>query len=108
MEAGAASLVEKDDPRYESRALCGLMAAKEFLVMISVVLMVFDACYIYYIIVRATGDESLPFPWNPNGLHEASLGPALNWLECWIFGVDLISVAILAVSGEPADCMPIW
>ena len=93
-------LDEKDDPRFESRALCGLMATKEFLVFGSILTMLFDICYLYYILVRATGNTSLPFPWSQDALHEASLGDALNWFEVCIYALDLMSVIVLSLSGR--------
>lgn len=84
----------------EVRACCGLCAAKEFLVLITLLLLAFDALYIYFVAVRITGEAWLPLPFDVNGtaIHENSLGEPLNWIELSIFVLDICNVLVLSLS----------
>ena len=93
----------------EARAMCGLCAAKEFLVLITMLVMIFDALYIYFISVRITGDSWIPLPFDLNAtqIHEGNLADPMNWLELSIFGIDIVCVLILSLSSTRHRVGPI-
>lgn len=84
--------------RDEARAMCGLCANKEFLVIYTLLLTAADAAYIYYVVVRISGSKYLPFPTDQTALHDASIDPVMSWVELGTFILDLCSVSLLSLS----------
>ena len=84
----------------ETRACLGLCAAKEFLITITLFLILFDLTYIYFVVIRVTGNTfvHLPFDVNATEVHATSLAEPLNWLELTIFVLDVVNVLVLSLS----------
>lgn len=92
----------------EARACFGVMAAKEFLVVATVFLILCDVCDVYGNIVRVTGWTHLPFPGNVTAMYYTQI-KELNWYDLVISVIDawcvmLLSLAVCAESLDGLVC----
>ena len=88
----------------EARACCGIMSAKEFLIVASIFLILCDLCDIYGNVVRVTGWTHLPFPGNITEMYYTQI-KELNWYDLIISIIDAWCAMLLclAVCAESLD-----
>lgn len=92
-----------DDATQESRACCALCNVKEFLIAITLFLILVDLFDVYGNLIRVTGTELLPFWGNHTDLYYTQV-PELNFYDMIISVFDLCCVVVLSLSGA---CLPL-
>ena len=93
-----------DDATQESRACCALCNVKEFLIAITLFLILVDLFDVYGNLIRVTGTELLPFWGNHTDLYYTQV-PELNFYDMIISVFDLACVVVLSLSGAPPPAL---
>lgn len=92
------------ESRLEARACFSLCAVKEFLVFITLFLILVDLVDVYSNIIRLTGTDLLPFPGNHTEFYSTHIDE-LNYYDMCVSAGELLSVVVLtlAVCQEKID-----